>query len=481
MVFAVVFFINSTANFAIGLTLSALLGPAEFGRYATAMLAAMTFATALFDWLRLSSQRFSGDIEGRARIAASLDLAFLVMMGLAVLAVGIGALAGLRFGFSLSLVALIPFVVIANARCDYSGAQLRARDQAGAFAVLYAMRQTLTFTAVVAVAIWTRDAASVVAAMAVASLAPAIVVGAAMRTAGASLSQASRERLRQFVVYAKPIVASTVIYQLIGLINRQTALTLFGAAATGKLSLATDVGLRLFLVVNVMPEILLFQFALRRDREEGRKAAERQIGVNSVIVFAILAPLTAGYMAMAPTFEALVVPAAYRGDFARLSLELAPGFFAYCALYSTLNPVFQLAQRTWPLTLAALVALGADVAMLRFDVFTRDVDGLALAYAASLAVGCLAAAVPGFRARESRPAIRDLLVVFGATVVMTAAIRPLNGVAAPIVVAALAAAVGLVVFGGGLLIFNVAGLRTTALARLGERRAGLALFVRPNS
>ena len=481
MIFAVAFFINSTANFAIGLTLSALLGPAEFGRYATAMLAAMTLATAVFDWLRLSSQRFSGDIEGRARVAASLDLAFLVMMGLAVLAAAICFLAGFRFGFGLTLVALIPFVAIANARCDYSGAQLRARDQAKAFAALYAMRQTLTFTMVVAVALWTRDAASVIAAMAVASLAPAIMVSAALRTAGATLSQASRERLGQFVIYAKPIVASTVIYQLIGLINRQTALTLFGAAATGKLSLATDLGLRLFLVVNVLPEILLFQFALKRDREDGRKAAQRQIGVNSVIVFAILAPLTAGYMAMAPTFEALVVPVAYRGDFARLSLELAPGFFAYCALYSTLNPVFQLAQRTWPLTLAALVALGADAVMLRFDVFTRTVDGLALAYAASLGVGFLAAAIPGFREPASRPPIKDLLVIAVATAAMTAAIRPLNGIAPALVVAALAVAIGAVIFGAFLMTFNVAGLRTAVLGRLSERRMGFASSVRPNS
>jgi hypothetical protein len=302
-----------------------------------------------------------------------------------------------------------------------------------------------------------------------------------MRTPGAALSQASRERLGQFVVYAKPIVASTVIYQLIGLINRQAALGLFGAAATGKLSLATDLGMRLFLVVNVLPEILLFQFALKRDREEGRDAAERQIGVNSVIVFAILAPLTAGYMAMAPTFQALIVPAAYRGDFARLSLELAPGFFVYCALYSTLNPVFQLAQRTWPLTLAALAALIADVAMLRFDAFTRDIDGLALAYAASLGVGFLAAAIPGLRRAASRPALRDLMVIACATLAMTLAIRPLNSLASPVVAAALALAIGGAIFGAVLMTFNVAGLRTGVASLLRAPRSGFAPFARPNS
>jgi O-antigen/teichoic acid export membrane protein len=481
MIFAVVFFLNSAANFAIGLTLSALLGPAEFGRYATITLAAMTLATALFDWLRLSSQRFSGDLEGRARIAASLDAAFLAMMGLAALVVAVAALTGLRFGFGATLLALTPFVAIANARCDYSGAQLRARDQARAFAALYAMRQTLTFTLVVGVAFWTRDAAAAIAAMALASLTPVIVLGAALRTPGARLSQASRERLAQFAVYAKPIVASTVIYQLIGLVTRQSALGLFGAAATGKLSLATDLGMRLFLVVNVLPEILLFQFALKRDREDGRAAARRQIGVNSVIVFAILAPLTAGYMAMAPTFEALVVPSAYRGDFARLSLDLAPGFFAYCALYSTLNPVFQLARRTWPLTVAALAALLADLAMLRFDYFTRDIDGLALAYSLSLGVGFLAAALPGLSDPASRPALRDLVVVAGATLAMIAAIRPLNGVASPLVVAILALALGGVVFAAPLLAFDVAGLRSAALTRLRGTDSRLTPFAGPNS
>ncbi|HYA72513.1 MAG TPA: hypothetical protein VEF36_05100, partial [Roseiarcus sp.] len=376
---------------------------------------------------------------------------------------------------------LTPFVAIGNARCDYAGAQLRARDQASAFAALYALRQALAFTIVVGVAYWTRDAVPAIAAMAATSLAPVIILGAAMRTPGAALSRASRERLGQFVVYAKPIVASTVIYQLIGLINRQAALGLFGAAATGELSLATDLGMRLFLAINVLPEILLFQFALKRDREEGREVAQRQIGVNSVIVFAILAPLTAGYMAMAPTFVALIVPAAYRGDFARLTLELAPGFFAYCALYSTLNPVFQLAERTWPLTLAALAALIADVAMLRFDAFTRDIDGLALAYAASLGVGFLAAAVPGLSNAASRPALRDLVVIACATLVMTLAIRPLNGLASPVVVAALALAIGGAIFGAALMIFNVAGLRTGAASLLRAPRAGFASLARPNS
>jgi hypothetical protein len=42
--------------------------------------------------------------------------------------------------------------------------------------------------------------------------------------------------------------------------------------------------------------MLLFQYALKRERENGSEAAERQIGVNIVLVFALLAPLAAGYI-----------------------------------------------------------------------------------------------------------------------------------------------------------------------------------------
>ena len=89
MLFAVVFFLNSAANFVLGIVLSALLGPAEFGRYATVALAAITLAGAVFDWLRHSSLRFSGDLEGRVGVAASLEASYLG--GIALLLVGASA------------------------------------------------------------------------------------------------------------------------------------------------------------------------------------------------------------------------------------------------------------------------------------------------------------------------------------------------------------------------------------------------------
>ncbi len=185
-----------------------------------------------------------------------------------------------------------------------------------------------------------------------------------------------------------------------------------------------------------------------------------------MLVFAVLAPLTVGYMTMAPTFEALLAPAPFRGDYARLSLWLAPGFLAYCSLYAMCNPVFQLAGKTWPLTLAALTALAANLLLIRLPFFSSDIDGLARAYALSLAVGFAAAAAPALQRRSIRPCWRDMGVIAAASGAMGFIIHPLNGVHPPVLAAALSLFVGGVVVAAAILAADVAGARAFAAERL---------------
>lgn len=469
MMFALVFFLNAAANFALGVALSALLGPAEFGRYATVFLGATTLAAALFDWLRLSSIRFSANDERRIPVASSLDAAYLAMIALAVtLMLGLAA-AGVDLGFGLGMLALTPFLAVAIARADYSAATMRARNLTSTFIIFTLIRQGLIFTVALGVTWWTRSAQASVTAYAIATLGAIALTGARLRTDGARLSLAEREDVRRFLVYAKPIVVSTVLYQAIALLNRHLALDWFGAEATGKLALATDLGFRVFLAINVLPETLLFQYALRREAEAGRAAAEKQVGINIALVFAVLAPLAVGYATMQPTFEALLVPHAYRGDYARLSVALTPGFFAFCALYSACNPVFQLEEKTWPLTLAAAAALLCDLILVTTPPFNASVDGLALAHSLSLVAGFLAAAIPARRRKAMRPRLRDLAIVAAAAAAMGFGLAPLNGAAPAPVIAALA-----VTLGGGSVFalffaLDVGGLKAWAKEKFAAR------------
>jgi O-antigen/teichoic acid export membrane protein len=473
MIFALTFFLNAAANFAFGLGLSAILGPAEFGRYSTVQLASITLAGGMLDWLRLSSLRFSGDREARVAVGSSLEAGYFGLALLAYAAVALCAIFGATFGLGLPLLLLTPLLGVAAHRVDFMGARFRARDEGLPFAGVYGLRQLFCFTAVVAVAWITRDATITVGALAAANLLPALLFSPRARVDGAALAHASRDRLKSFFVYAKPIVVSLVVYQLVGLINRHMALTHLGAEATGKLSLAADLGQRLFGAANTLPELILFQYVLKLDRTEGRAAAERQQGLNIALGLGFLAPLAVGYAVMAPTFEALLAPAAYRGAFASLSAELAPGYFALFAITSSLAPIFQLHGGTWQLSVASLVALAVDLILVGLTPLGATLDGLAIANSASLVCAMLATAVLAWRAAPVRPRLRDMLAILAANAAMAALVRPLNALPSHALAALAALAVGAAVIGGAYLIFDVGGLRGFAGAALRRREGAL--------
>ena len=147
-----------------------------------------------------------------------------------------------------------------------------------------------------------------------------------------SARRAQARTSTQFFVYAKPIVASLVIYQAIGTDQPP------GRRSTISARLPTG-GCRWRPIsargcsrrsTTLMEYLVLFQAALRdRPRTKGRAAAERQLGRQHLCLSlrACWPCWTAGYVAMVPTFEAIVVPAAYRSAYASLSVDLTPGTF----------------------------------------------------------------------------------------------------------------------------------------------------------
>lgn len=473
MLIAVAFLLNSAGNFVLGVMLSAILGPAEFGRYATVALAGLTLAGGAFDWLRLATVRFAGDKARQTGNAASLEAAYLAVT--LTLFLGAGAAYGLKLDLGLGplLVFLTPLYTVAISRVDYSAAQFRARDLARPFALIFALRQTFCFVAALGVAYLKRDAAATVAALAAANLLAAIALGPALRLPGATLSAARRADVWRFFVYAKPLVGSFVIYALISLVNRHVALARLGAAETGEFSLAFDLSQRLFQALYALPEIFLFQYALKRDREEGRAAAEAQLALNASLSLAAFLPVAVGYFALGPTFEQLIVPPAYRGAFAHLSLVLAPGLIAYGFIVVAVHPVFQLAQRTWPVTAAAAVGLVADAALLLFDA-GASLDGLAGAYSVSVVVAACAGGALAFRRKAVRPRAFDLMALLLALAAMVAAVRPMNGLATPWLAALAGVSLGGAIYLGVLLAFDFAGMRGFLIARLRARRGVLA-------
>lgn len=465
------FIINSALNFALGLLIASFLGPAEFGRYAIGAAIVVLLNTALLDWIRISAVRFYSQktrLE-QPEIRATLDL-LLAGMTLALAGILLAAVvAGVDFRLPTMLVAAAVAAGIGAGLFDYHGAIARARFMDAAYARLVMVKNLLALVLMVGGAWWTRDAAVVL-------LGSVISVGAALLTVRRALADAPRlhggwrrSLARDFARYALPLVGANAIYSLIPLINRSLMADGYGYAEAGQFSLAADLGLRLFGMLGAGLEIMLLREVLRLDETVGREAALRRISDNLVIVLMVALPCAAGLYLVLPAFEALLVPAEFRGRFGVYLTLLLPGFLALCLFIAGLYPVFLLGKRTGLVTLAALAGLALNLAV----ILCAGALGAERFAIGQVAAFLLVLAVTGVLALRSLPALppaRELLAPILATAAMAACLLPLRRTMTPAIELAAMASLGALVYVAVLLACNTAGCRTALRGWRSARR-----------
>ncbi|MBL8587089.1 MAG: lipopolysaccharide biosynthesis protein [Methylobacteriaceae bacterium] len=464
---AVTFALNTAFNFVIGLLVAKFLGPAEFGRFALATAIAVFVNSALFDWIRLAATRFYSQ---RARdeqpaTRATLDLVFALVAS----ALGVGALAvilsGVELQLSGALLAMAIAVGVANGLFDYHTALVRARFLDGVYGRLILAKNVAALLFTAGGAWWFQSARMALIGICL-SVASSLVAGrAALIDPGATPAAARRDLAGAFARYGLPLVLAGVLYQAIPLLNRSIVAAQWGFAETGQFALAYDIGVRIVAAIGSTLDVLLFQLAVRAEERHGLDRARQQVGRNIGLVLAILAPSCAGVWAILPSFEALVVPAEFRGPFAAYLTLLLPGFFAFAVMQYALSPVFQIGHRTLPVVAAAALACLTNVALVWFAPREAGVAALAASQSLAVCVGLVALLALAALERPVWPRWRDVAGAFGGAALMLAALTPLRALTPGLATGALQIVVGLAVCGAVFALFDVAGLRTLALRR----------------
>jgi O-antigen/teichoic acid export membrane protein len=479
------FLINTIFNLIVGLIVAKFLGPDEYGRFALA-IGVMIFGQALaFEWIRQCAIRFYSDRtrERRPHVRASLDAAFVMSAAGFVPLAGALAYLGPEFSLPRNLVALAFAASIANGLFDYQTALARARfdDRLYMRVVLGKNLLALVLTAGGA---WATGSARVALMAGMGSLLGALFFSRkALSDSGAGFARADRRLLRHYGAYALPIVASVVLYQLIPLVNRDLAARYYGFAETGRFALAYDLGLRAVAALGSALDVLLFQIAVRAHDLHGQEKARDQIARNTAVVFALLLPACVGIWIVIPSIEVLIVPAAYRGAFGHFLTLMLPGLFCNGLSQFSLNAVFQIARKTRPMVIAAMIVCIADP--LIFLALPRADDASSLAIAQSVAMAAGFVALLGF-AQANRfkwPPLRDLAWTLVATLGMVGLAGPWRNYHPGLLQMA-----GQMVAAGGFYLlvvglFDVAGLRTVFLAKAEPllQRAGLLKKASPLS
>jgi O-antigen/teichoic acid export membrane protein len=473
MLVTATFIVNSAFNFAMGLLLAAFLGPSGYGKFAIALQIAVVLNTLFLDWVRHAAIRYySADSRSRdPAVRATLDVAFgLSSLGVAVVA-GIAILLGRDFELPLLLASLVPVVGICNGLFDYHTSLLRARFEDRAYARLLIVRNALALLLTAGGAWWLESPAVAFAGVAVSVVIALLAVRSALADADLSWRHAEPGRAKLFLVYALPIIAANTIYQALPLWNRANITEAMGFAANGQFSLAYDLGSRLFATVGSALELLLLPLALRTQSELGMAEARRRVAENMGIVLALVSPLAVGIWLVLPSFEAVLVPSAYRGIFSELITILLPGFTALALVQYGAAAAFQLQQRTWPLVVASLAAVVVYGLMVRGTTGVGGVDIFVRAQLAGMLAALVVAAALVLLVAPVAPRPRDLAGTLLGCGAMVAAVWPLRELTPGWPVLLASALAGALAYAAVVAAFDVGQLRSSLLARLRARRA----------
>ncbi len=452
---------NLLVNFFIGLVVAAFLGPDSFGRFAVALGAGSLLQALFFGWLRLAAARYYSETARTSRpdLRASLDSAFWALGGMALGLGAIGTLVAPLAGLDRDLVFWALAFCACNGAFEYQLALLRARFDDRAYALLIFAKNILSLALTAGVAWATASPGLTLAGTAASVAISTLLLHARLKDPHARQAQSNMATIRETLAYALPLSFSLILFALIPLANRALGARFSDFAEAGQLALAQDVGLKLVLTIGTAMDQLLFQLAVREHETGGRSSGQAQVASNMTLMAALFMPALVGTWLVLPSFEVLIIPHEFRGDFANALTILLPGLVCYGLMTFALAPAFQIAQRTWPVIAAAASACLADVLLLMLLPPSWDVDMLALAQSGALMCGFLTLLALSPLAKPTWPKMQDLLGLLVATAAMTGSVWPLRDMAPGLSALMTQAALGGFIYLIVLLSFDVAGLR----------------------
>jgi O-antigen/teichoic acid export membrane protein len=461
MVVGFAFASNALFNFLVGLLVAKFLGPAEFGRFAIAAATAVLVNSGGFDWIRLSAVRFysARTRVDRPQVRATLDACFAACTAIVSLAAVALIFSGLNLALTPGLLAMAAATGAASAFYDFRTALARARFHDGAYARIIIVKNVLGLALTVGGAWWFRSAEIALAGICLSVAGSLVSTWSTLRDNGASPRGAQRSLVVEFIGYGLPLVSASILFQLIPLINRMIVSGLYGFGESGQFSLANDLGVRILSAIASTIDVLLFQLAERADETHGAAGGRAQLADNMGVVFAVILPTCVGIWLILPSFQALIVPEAFRGPFAVYLTAMLPGLLAYVLLQFALAPIFQIGKRTAPMIVSAVAACLADLVLLAALPHGSDGYLLALAQSGAQIVGLIVGFGLAAATRPVWPRALDILSTLVATAAMVVAVLPLRAQTPGPLVLAAQGGLGILVYGGVAYALDIARLR----------------------
>jgi O-antigen/teichoic acid export membrane protein len=472
MLIVIAFAANSLLNFVIGLLVAWLLGPEAFGIYAIGATLLVVLNACFLEWIKLSAVRFyTLDSPDRVPVRRSLDGLFTMSalgMGVIVaLAWSLGLDAGLPAGLMMATVA----AAIGGGLFDYLQAIARARRSDAVFAKLVLLKNVLALLLMAGGAFLFQSPLLVMLGLAASGSLAVVACWSRLSEGPLVWSPPERHEIRLFASYGFPLVAATVLYASVALLNRVVMMDRFGLAEVGAFALASDIGFKVLCTTSAALEILMLPAVVAIAEKSNPEVVRQALARNMVIGLAVLLPLAAGLITVLPTFEQLLVPPAFRGRFEVYVMWLMPAFLALAMAQACFNPVFMIGKDTRHAIAAAATAVGVNAVALFFLKDSPSPQSIAIAMALGMGTGLLVMAATAIRRLDAPLAWGEIARILLATAVMTGVLWPFRLLGPAWIALPVMAICGMAIYVAIIAACNVAGSRDWLRQRLARRSA----------
>ena len=452
--------IPGALGFALTISLSWLLSPADYGMYGYGMAIAMMISMIGFDWLGLSFMRF---YQKEANNPIFMPTVSIIFMGLCAITGVFLALFGLSGNKSFLLLIICTVGTWCYSYFELTGRITIARFQSSRYFWMNLIRNTIILLLSISAAYFYKSPLMVLGVGFVAMFATALLFWRMpLRPSAFDFVM-----MRRILVYGWPLFMTLSLFSLLNNFSRVILENLAGPAEVGYFTAAAMLASSTIGIIGAGIGAATYSMAVRMLDLGHRDQLPSQLERNFTLLISLLVPSAVGLSILAHPIAQLCFPHDY--------VDRVTALLPWMALVTVINTIranyidhgFQLGQRTslliWSIAIPAVTSIVLNI------LFIPYYGGLGSAYALTIAyiLNAIIAIILVRRAYSMPIPLGAVMKVGAATGIMTVSLWPLRSL--PVGMLGLVVMTGIMAFAGGLLIFNVLGCRKFLLCWLARR------------
>ncbi|ANC78613.1 hypothetical protein ABE65_018145 [Fictibacillus phosphorivorans] len=346
-------------NFAAIALYTRLLSPSEYGKYALVLSAVGFASTGIFHWLRLGLLRFAPKYTEQENLfLSSISAAFLSLVGFSLL-----LFTGPFFYFArtdewqaLWLIGL--GLLLVQNLFDMATEYLRSKLSSLLYGIITLVKTVLSLGISFLLIKWGLEASSILWGLIIGMIVPLVYL-LPRYLKKIRLHHIDWDLVKEVFRYGMPLVATLSMNYIIFSSDRFIIGYLLGTKSTGLYSVGYDLAKQILVLLMMIVNLAAYPLLIKALETEGVKAAQKQLDQNTILLFFIGLPATAGLILLSPDITSVFLGASFREAGGVIFSLICVAVFIQSIKTYYFDLAFELGKKTlfqiWPVLIAGVI------------------------------------------------------------------------------------------------------------------------------